>query len=97
MDFVCRTYDDCDAVYDGDAREFRGPGKIDGKHSLAGQYVGYWVQNTSSRNCAEERLGSYNWGRVDFRFSRDADSFDGFWSYCDDEPGFENRWHGIRE
>jgi hypothetical protein len=62
-------------------------GRIEG--TLAdGHVIGLWAETDSDEECAEEKLGTRHWGRIDF-FVTNA-RFTGTWSYCDGDmvPGW---------
>jgi hypothetical protein len=76
-----------------------GQGQFDGVRDKGGdgpdgidRIEGYWVQATSPQLCDTEREGSRAWGRFQFNFVRDRQSFIGFWSYCDGTT--LDRWNG---
>ncbi|MFI4974478.1 MAG: hypothetical protein ACHP84_08070 [Caulobacterales bacterium] len=48
--------------------------------------TGYWVQSSSSQQCATSKLGSQYWGRIAFTLSAKGRSFYGVWGYCDADP-----------
>ena len=59
-----------------------------------GVYTGFWGEDSSNQECAEEKLGTKYWGRIAFTFDTARKHFDGKWSYCDAEPG--SGWTGDR-
>ena len=70
----------------------QGNGAIEGR-MFSNVLTGYWTQDTSSSRCSTARNGRYDWGKI--RFSFNASSFAGLWSYCDDEP--TSSWTGSRQ
>ncbi len=92
--FTCSSYEQCTGTYTGTGDG--NPAKIIGKFSQSGQMVGYWLESASSKKCSSRKEGTYYWGRVDFRFSPDANSWKGFYSYCNDSPSTRNKWDGWR-
>lgn len=56
---------------------------------------GYWAGEEDGEKCATERGGSWYWGRVEFKFNRAGDKFEGHWGVCDDDPAI--RWTGARD
>ncbi len=55
---------------------------------------GFWVERSSSKTCANQREGSYRWGRVEFRFAAGFTAFTGKWSYCD--AAVSTAWNGTK-
>ena len=53
---------------------------------------GFWSEDGSNRRCDTAINGRYHWGRIRFVF--DGNSFQGTWSYCNDEPTLS--WTGTR-
>ncbi len=53
---------------------------------------GFWIENSSNRQCAYPINGRYYWGKIQMVFS--GNSFKGRWGYCEDEPS--SPWNGTR-
>jgi hypothetical protein len=70
-------------------------GRVEG-HVEGDRLSGVWTQSSADHRCFEERMGSAYWGRFWLRLNRDADHFDGRWSYCDDERSSGGDWTGDR-
>ncbi|NJL99173.1 MAG: hypothetical protein HC924_10360 [Synechococcaceae cyanobacterium SM2_3_2] len=66
-------------------------GRIEG--TMTGNVLeGFWSEDGSNRRCDTAINGRYHWGRIRFVF--DGNSFQGTWSYCNDEPTLS--WTGTR-
>lgn len=95
MYFICRGYDSCEVTYDGQGKQgISRRGKIIGRHSLSGQFVGTWIQQESKVNCDKPYKGSYNWGTVNFHFNDSSDAWEGYWTYCNNRSSLS--WNGRR-
>jgi hypothetical protein len=62
--------------------------------SSSGKLLGYWHESKSKHRCDKQRRGTYYWGKVSFKFAVDANSWKGFYGYCDSNPS--NKWNGWR-
>jgi hypothetical protein len=68
-------------------------GRIEGRVQGANA-SGVWAQHSFDRPCFRELLGSYHWGRFEWRLSDSGRHFSGRWSYCD--SGMSRSWTGDR-
>jgi Ca2+-binding RTX toxin-like protein len=48
--------------------------------------VGHWIEPSSARKCSVKVGGTYYWGRLQFVFSPDGESYKGVWGYCEEKP-----------
>lgn len=71
-----------------DARIVRG--ELSG-HSL----TAYWVENGSRQKCSSRMDNSEYWGRLTLQFDAEFQRFDGWWSYCDNNP--TRPFNGVRK
>jgi hypothetical protein len=51
-----------------------------------GVFVGRWVEDKSSKRCADSWDGRHYWGKVRFRFKKNK-SFIAYWDYCGNRKG----------
>lgn len=66
-------------------------GERDGQDGID-RIEGYWRQAHGEVRCETARDGTHHWGRLQFNFTRDRQSFIGFWGYCDATA--LDRWNG---
>lgn len=57
-------------------------------------FAGHWVMTVSSQNCGYDIGGSPYWGRVEFTFAEDGNSWTGLWGFCEETP--TRVWDGRR-
>ena len=68
-------------------------GRINGRMS-GDTFVGNFYHPEDSGACTDERQGSTNWGRFEFTFSDDGQSFTGRWSWCGRD--LDRTWNGTK-
>lgn len=56
--------------------------------------TGYWLQNSSTRRCDVERLGTFYWGR--YVLTLKGDRLEGHFGYCADTPNSPWSWSRIK-
>ena len=91
--FECDRGGACEGRYTGSGD--REPAYIIGTINAENLLVGHWIETHSSERCNTRQQGSHYWGRIQFRFDEDADTWDGNWSYCKANPS--DSWDGARE
>lgn len=57
-------------------------------------YTATWMEPSSNVECDTEVDGTRYWGRAEFTFADDLNSFEGVWGYCDGE--LDQSWKGTR-
>jgi hypothetical protein len=83
----------------GDGVRYRGryprdEGQVEGV--LEGRTLrGFWAESASDVRCEQQRLGTYYWGAIVWRFAPDGRSFEGTWDYCGN-PARNGPWRGTR-
>lgn len=60
----------------------------------AGQWEGFWVEDSGSQRCASQNDGKDHWGVVRFQFNADYTRFEGTWDHCGEGQQWE--WKGKR-
>jgi hypothetical protein len=74
--------------------DFGEPSHITFTHTDPQTIDGYWVEQSSQRECDTEMNGSRHWGRLHVVFDPAFNTFRGVWGYCNDEPS--TGWSGFR-
>ena len=59
-----------------------------------GQWKGYWIEESGSTSCSEEKNGSMFWGETTFQFNDAYNHYTGTWDMCGD--GNRAEWNGSR-
>ena len=68
-------------------------GRLVGKYTDDGKFVGYWVQDGGSPRCQKTVDASPYYGRVEFKSKPDSEGeFIGKWGFCDRQPSYN--WVG---
>lgn len=70
----------------------KGYSQIEGRLAADRVLEAQWFKPNSAQKCDRPYNGTYYWGQLRFEFSLDFTTFEGLWSYCDQEVS--RNWDG---